>query len=103
METLNVVTKSYKTLGGKALQDYFAVEIETRDLPEKDCHYEIGVHPLTWITTSKHVFFTSRIHVQKRVELTFSFSGIFTDYEILHDHNVMTKFLQMYGNDNFIN
>lgn len=98
---LNVTTNTYKTLGGRLLRDYFTVEIEERELPEDQHDWEIGVSPLVWVTTSKHVFFTSRIHVNKRVELTFSFSGIFKDHEILKDHNVITKFLQMYGADSF--
>ncbi|UYL05222.1 hypothetical protein DIDNDMLP_00237 [Klebsiella phage KP13-7] len=98
---LNVTTNTYKTLGGRLLRDYYAIEIEERELPEDKHYWESGVSPLLRVTTSKHVFFTSRIHVNKRVELTFSFSGSYKDHEILNDRIVINKFIQMYGVDSF--
>ncbi len=83
------------------LLDWFTVEIETVPLPESEWNYLPGSSPLHLQKATKYVYFCSRIHVEKRVKLTFSFSDEFTDSEILHDHNVMTKFIQMYGSDNF--
>jgi hypothetical protein len=48
---------------------------------------------------NKHVIFTSGIHVNKEVELTFCFADTFSDAEILNDSMVVNKFIQMYGAD----
>lgn len=79
------------------LHDWFTIEIE-----EVPCEGYHAPGTTRWIETSKNVYFCSRIHVNKRVKLTFSFSGEFSDFDILHDHNVMTKFIQMYGADSWV-
>lgn len=101
METNESVTRQYKTLGGRALLDFFTIEIVTVPLAESDCDYIVGSRPLHYQTTEKHVYFCSKIHVNKRVKLTITFSDEFSDSEILRDHNVVSKFIQMYGSDNW--
>lgn len=68
----------YHHLGQYRLQDWHTVKIDHRG-------------------DNKHVIFTSRIHVNKEVELTFCFADTFTDHQILNDHDVMTHFINMYG------
>jgi hypothetical protein len=70
----------YRTLGNCQLLDWHTVKIDHRG-------------------DNKHVIFTSRIHVNKEVELTFCFADTFTDHEILCDSLVISKFIQMYGAD----
>jgi hypothetical protein len=70
----------YHHLGQYRLQDWHTVKIDHRG-------------------DNKHVIFTSRIHVNKEVELTFCFADTFTDHEILCDSLVISKFIQMYGAD----
>ena len=68
----------YRTLGNCQLLDWHTVKIDHRG-------------------DNKHVIFTSRIHVNKEVELTFCFADTFTDHQILNDRDVMTHFINMYG------
>lgn len=97
-----ITTRQYKSLGGRMLLDWFTIEIETVPLPEDKWDYIPGSRPLHLQKATKNVYFCSRLHVNKRVKLTFSFSDEFTDSDILHDSNVMSKFLQMYGHDNWV-
>lgn len=97
-----ITTRQYKSLGGRMLHDWFTIEIVTVPLPEEQCNYIPGSTPLHYQTSEKHVYFCSRIHVNKRVKLTFSFTDEFTDFDILHDSTVMSKFIQMYGADSWV-
>ncbi len=68
----------YRHLGKCQLQDWHTVKIDHRG-------------------STKFVTFTSRIHVNKEVELSFCFEDTFTDEQILNDGDVFRKFIQMYG------
>lgn len=73
-------TNTYSRLGKFRLMDWHTVKI-THD-PN---------------TESKHVTFTSTIHVNRESTLTYCFSDTFTDSQILNDRDVMTSFINMYG------
>ena len=75
----------YHHLGKAALRDWYAVHITGPD--------ENG---------TKRVAFASKIHVGKLYPLTFSFADTFTDNEILKDHDVITRFTEMFGADAFV-
>jgi isocitrate lyase len=79
------MSNQYKTLGNHTLQPWYSVEITEPDAEN-----------------AKHVLFHSSIHKNMPVKLTFCFSGDFTDYEILNDHSVMTKFIEHFGVDSFV-
>lgn len=76
---------TYKILGHYALQPWYSVEITEPDTEG-----------------SKHVLFHSTIHKNMPVKLTFCFASTFTDHSILHDRDVMTKFIQHFGSDCFL-
>lgn len=91
--------ETYKWLGGRPLQSFYSVTIETHDLPEDQQYYAPGT--TQWVTTHKEVVFNSRIHVNKEKRFTFSFSGQFTDQDILRDSHLLTKIYEAYGADIF--
>lgn len=73
----------YHHLCGHQLRDWYTVEI----LDDEE---------------SKRVTFTSKIHVTKRVENTWSYSKDFTDDEILRDGNLGAKMVGIYGRDIYV-
>lgn len=48
---------------------------------------------------TKEVTFLAPFYVNKTLKLTFCFNKSFSDYDILHDKDVMTKFINSYGVD----
>ncbi len=74
----------YRHLNGTPLQNWYAIEIVTDNK-----------------TNTKYVFFHSRIHVNKKVELFPCFSTDFTDAEILRDRDLLTNIYSRYGVDIF--
>lgn len=68
----------YDVLGGKPLQPWYKIEIET-------------------VGDSKYVHFHSTIHVNKKTTLRNCFSTDFSDNEILHSSEVLACAKQRYG------
>jgi hypothetical protein len=73
----------YHYLGKRQLRDWLHVEIEDRD-------------------ESKYVTFVSRFHVGKRFPNSFSYSGKFTDEEILRDGALAQRCEGMFGPDWYV-
>lgn len=71
-------SKTYNTLAGRELWDWYAIRIEIID-------------------DSKHVYFLSRIHVNKEVQVSFTFSTDFSDAQILNDNDLYTWIVNHYG------
>ena len=70
----------YKHLNGKPLQEWFEIEIVTKN-------------------NTKFISFHSRIHVNKVNKLNLCFSTTFTDQEILNDFHIIRRIHDMYGTD----
>ena len=70
----------YKHLDGKPLQEWFEIEIVTKN-------------------NTKYIYFHSRIHVNKVNKLNLCFSTTFTDQEILNDFGIIRRIHDMYGTD----
>lgn len=97
---LSTVIDHFNYYKGRPLQDWYHIEIETRELPEEQQHFELGTS--IWVTTSKQAFFCSRIHVEKRIKIgADSYSGLFTAREILNCNYVSTSICQRIGGDIF--
>lgn len=75
----------YDHLGGRPLQDYYRIQIETQ--PDK----------------TKKVRFCSKIHIPRRTELSWTYGQQFTDSEILFDGQLIDKFHQMFGRSVYYN
>lgn len=94
------VINCYKFYRGRLLQDWYHIEIVTITLPEEQQHFEQGTS--IWVSTSKQAFFCSKIHVDKRSKIgADSYSGLFTDSEILNCNYLSTSICQKYGADIF--
>ncbi|EAR2661081.1 hypothetical protein BZF66_05835 [Salmonella enterica] len=86
----------YDYFRGRKLQDWYHIEIETRELPEEQQHFEQGTS--IWVTTDKRIYFCSRIHVNKRVKIgADSYSGLFTNSNLLNDKYI--KVYERFGTD----
>jgi|AGFS01.1.fsa_nt_gi hypothetical protein len=95
---LETVIDHFNFYKGRPLQDWYHIEIETRQLPEEQQHFELGTS--IWVTTSKQVFFCSRIHVEKRIKIgADSYSGLFTTNELMNCNYVSTSICQKIGGD----
>lgn len=74
----------YHHLCGHQLRDWYTVEI----LDDGD---------------SKHVTFTSTIHMTKRVKNTWCYSSKdYTDEEVLRDGNLGARMVEIYGRDIYV-
>lgn len=73
---------TYNVLNNRPLWDWYSIRIE-----------EIG--------GSKHVFFQSRIHLNKELHVSFQFSTEFSDWEILNDRDLITWVFNRYGSEIF--
>ena len=94
------VVNRYDFYKGRRLQDWYHLEVVTHTLPEEQQHFELGT--TKWITTSKEIFFCSRIHVNKRFKIGCdSYSGAFTDQEVINCNRVSTSICQRVGGDIF--
>lgn len=70
----------YRHLGNSQLRDWAHVEIEERD-------------------GNKYVIMCSRMHMTKRIELSWCYGTSFSNEEILRDGNLHAKLSQTYGPD----
>ena len=70
----------YRNLGAHRLRDWAHVEIEERD-------------------DIKRVTMCSRMHINKRIELTWSYDTSFSNEEILQDGNLHAMLSKTYGPD----
>lgn len=70
----------YRNLGTHRLRDWAYVEIEERD-------------------DTKRVIMCSRMHINKRIELTWSYDTSFSIQKILQDGNLHAKLSQTFGPD----
>lgn len=94
------VVNRYDFYKGRRLQDWYHLEVVTHTLPEDQQHFEQGTS--IWVTTSKEIFFCSRIHVEKRIKVgADSYSGLFTDLEVINCNYVSTSICQRIGGDIF--
>lgn len=93
---LKTIIDHYDYFRGRKLQDWYHIEIETRELPEEQQHFEQGTS--IWVTTDKRIYFCSRIHVNKRVKIgADSYSGLFTNSNLLNDKYI--KVYERFGTD----
>lgn len=76
--------KTYTTLGGKKLQSFYAIEI---------AHVETGDGSYAEAT------FTSTIHTNRRITLSPSFSGDFSDSQILNDPDLINFVHKRFSTD----
>jgi hypothetical protein len=89
--------ETYKYLKGRQLQKWFSITIETYDLPEEEQRHTPGTTYL--ITQRKKVVFNTLIHVNRHMRLNLSFSGSFSDQEILLDKDLLRIIHKTYGSD----
>lgn len=94
------VINRYDFYRGRRLQDWYHIEIVTITLPAEQQDFEQGT--TIWVSTKKVAYFCSRIHVNKRSKIgADSYSGLFTDQEILNCNYLSTSINQKYGADIF--
>lgn len=90
------VVNRYDFYKGRRLQDWYHLEVVTITLPEEQQHFEQGTS--IWVSTRKEIFFCSRIHENKRFKIgADSYSGLFTDQEVLNCNYVSTSICQRIG------
>lgn len=90
------VINRYDFYRGHRLQDWYHIEIVTITLPAGEQHFEQGTS--IWVSTRKEAYFCSRIHVNKRSKIgASSYSGLFTDHEILNCNYLSTSICQKYA------
>lgn len=90
-----MIATTYSHISGQPLQDWYKVRIETHDLPEDQQYHAPGTAIL--VTTRKQVIFCSRIHENKEVAFPITYSGQFTDADILKDPEFISWVLKCYG------
>lgn len=69
----------YQSLDGSLMWDWYSIDIKEID-------------------GSKYVYFYSKIHVNRVVEMPVCYSTKFTDQEILKDRDLVTQVINRYGN-----
>lgn len=88
--------KVYSYFRGRKLQSCYMITIRTTDLPEDQQYHDPGTTKL--VTTRKVVFFHSRIHKNPVTSPTFSWSGTWSDQDILKDSDLLKWVYDKYGN-----
>lgn len=90
------VVNRYDFYKGRKLQNWYHIEVVTITLPEEQQHFEQGTS--IWVSTRKEAYFCSRIHVNKRIKIgADSYSGLFTDDQILNCNYVSTSIANLIG------